>query len=718
MAYTYYKIASFSGGWHSGRIGIEVVSQSIEGNYSDVNIGFSVRKDVTSSSYNLGGANMFISRDGTSLLSSNSIDFRTYVIGTWYNQLQALSHRVYHNADGTASINVRGYCATGVGAGTYDQTQTLTLPTIPRKSSIASLTSSVDVNGTNQVSVGISRASTSFTHTVGFYFGSYSQEYTGVATSQAYAIPTAWLNAIPNAASGSALCRVTTWSGATNLGYVDGYFTLTVPSTVIPVVSDIAFAKDTTGTDPFPAGTYVVGISKVKATGITVTNQYSATTSLLKTYIHDDGQSYLSAIAESMVFDGVSFTSNAIKYSGVNNLTVLETDSRGRVSAAYVETITAYSYAVPSLTVTGERCDSAGAIDPNGEYLKFRFQAGIDPVNNTNSKTYTMEYKRTIDGSWTSISTASLTGYTADYSVVRAASSSYSWEVRGTVQDLVNTISKTAEVETASVVIDFLSGGGGMAIGKVAELSNKMECELPAQFNNGLIVDLRKVYYSGVAYGEDCNTYTQEWRMGGGSPCYNFPTTVGMYYFINTVFYSSTDNARQIAYGYDGAYKDYVWTRSKSSGVWGSWAEVRTKGAFAQLQFGTVQQALTTGWVKFTRFTNYISQGLDFSGNTTDQSITCNFTGYAEVTIKLYYNGATVGDSLYLGLANGANIKAFAILKASTTADSYMIIAPVILPVTSGDILTVQVMNLTASRGSCGSSGSAVAADHITVKRI
>jgi hypothetical protein len=140
--------------------------------------------------------------------------------------------------------------------------------------------------------------------------------------------------------------------------------------------------------------------------------------------------------------------------------------------------------------------------------------------------------------------------------------------------------------------------------------------------------------------------------------------------------------------------------------------------SFAQLQFGSVQQNFTGAWAKFTRFTNYISQGTDFTGDVTSQSFTCNFTGYVEVSAKLYCNGVTVGDLLYIGVVNNADVKAFNILKMATTGDVYNMIIPLILPVTSGNILTLHVMNLTAARGACGSSGSATAADYFTVRRI
>jgi len=196
MAYSYYQTDEFSGGWHSGRIAVEVDSQSISGNYSIINLKLQVREDTNAYSQNNNGANVYLSVDGDKKVTDDSIDFSDFSTGTWYTILAKTGIKIYHESDGKQSISVKGYCATGTGAGTYSQTQTITLPTIPRKSKISSLTSSVSVNGTNAVTVGISRADSGFTHTVKFSIGSYSQSYTGVGTSKSFIIPLASLTAV------------------------------------------------------------------------------------------------------------------------------------------------------------------------------------------------------------------------------------------------------------------------------------------------------------------------------------------------------------------------------------------------------------------------------------------------------------------------------------------------------------------------------------------
>lgn len=151
------------------------------------------------------------------------------------------SVNVYHNNDGTKSFNYQIKIVQGVDDvgkinwywnGSTSTSKSMTLTTIPRASSISSLTSSVDVDGNNSVSVSINRKSSSFTHEVVFQVNSnYKQTYSGVETSQSFVIPVTWLNAIGSNSSITATCYVTTYNGNSKIGdTVSDTFTLKKPS--------------------------------------------------------------------------------------------------------------------------------------------------------------------------------------------------------------------------------------------------------------------------------------------------------------------------------------------------------------------------------------------------------------------------------------------------------------------------------------------------------
>ena len=102
---------------------------------------------------------------------------------------------------------------------------------------------SVEINGTNSLSVGISRAVSSYTHTVKFVFGTKSRTTTGVDTGTSFVIPMDWLEAIPNAAAGIGSCTVTTYNGSSAVGSVSKNFTLLCPSFVAPTMEEPAVTR-------------------------------------------------------------------------------------------------------------------------------------------------------------------------------------------------------------------------------------------------------------------------------------------------------------------------------------------------------------------------------------------------------------------------------------------------------------------------------------------
>lgn len=514
---------------------------NVEGNYSTVYMDIYLRHYSLTCSAKSGSG----TADGSSQgFSTPAYSFGNYLVDTL---MASKSFIVYHNPDGTKSCGLSAYWGF---VGTYGgqsingitAAATVTLDTIPRKSSISSLTPTVEANGSNPVVVGISRASASFTHTVTFYFGAYSQQYTGVATSQSFTIPMSWLNAIPNSVSGAALCRVETFSGGVSLGYVDGYFTINVPLTVIPVVEDITFARDTTGTDPFT--TFAKGISKVSISGISVTNQYSATNAVLNTYLHLAANAYTTGL----LITGLAI-SPVIPWSGAMRLTTIATDSRGRVSAPYFEDFTVYDYFAPSLTVNAFRCNLAGVADPAGEYLSATMDVNVAPVNNNNTKTYLLEYKKTTDSTWSPISTAALTGYSGTLNAVRAAASTNSWEVRATITDKANTAAKVTSVTSKRVGINVNPALNSVAIGKMAEAADLFEVDLAAKFNKSVSLPIGADKYYPATAGANGDFYVT--LLG----------TLATNHIVYISFPTATNGASNARLSVDGGttYKNIKW---------------------------------------------------------------------------------------------------------------------------------------------------------------
>jgi len=328
------------------------------------------------------------------------------------------------------------------------------------------VTSSVSVNGTNAVTVAIDRKSSSFTHTVVFSFGSYSKTTTGVATSTSYAIPTNWLNAIPSATSGTAKVTVTTYSGSTKIGSaVSKNFTLTVPASVVPTISSVSISETVSGINA-QFGGFVQSKSKAKVT-ITAAGALGSTIKAYKTVV--DGKSYT----------GSAPTTGTLGTSGNRTATITVTDSRGR-TASTTRTIAVIAYAAPKInTFTAQRANGLGTADDNGTMALARIKFTVSAVNNKNSKSYVVEYRQKGADSWTQAETGSVYAYDSNMLLNAGLNPDASYDLRLSVSDYFGTVTATTEIATAFTLMDFNASGKGLAFGKVSEVANGMEINMP-----------------------------------------------------------------------------------------------------------------------------------------------------------------------------------------------------------------------------------------------
>ena len=445
-----------------------VDSQSVANNTSSVTA--KVQLVSTGSSYTI---NSTASKSGSLTINGTkyTFSFTASLSGNQTKTLYTKTVTVAHNADGTKTCSFSATCGidvtlSGTFYGDVTASGTGTFDTIARASTISSVTSSVSVDGTNAVTVNITRAASSFTHTVVFSFGSYSKTTTGVATSTSYAIPQSWLNAIPNATSGTAKVTVTTYSGSTKIGSaVSKNFTLTVPANVVPTISSVAVADTTTNQSTF--GSMVQGKSKAKLT-ITAAGVLSSTITAYKT------------VFESKTYTGATPTTATITKSGTASATITVTDSRGR-TATTTKTWTVVAYAAPKITsFTAVRCLADGTENYEGTYVKTTFNHTVSSVNSKNASAYTVEYKPQSGTTWTALTNGS--GYAVNTSFVSKGgvfNVDTSYDLRLSVADSFTTVRVLTEIPTAFTLLDFNASGKGVAFGKVSEVTEGVEVDLP-----------------------------------------------------------------------------------------------------------------------------------------------------------------------------------------------------------------------------------------------
>ena len=427
-------------------------SQSVEKNTST--ISWTLKGSGSASGYVMSGAFKAVINGVTVYTSEPRIELRnntTVASGT---------ATIAHNSDGTKSFSlsceagIYTYAVSATASGTH------TLTTIPRASTI----SATNANMGSASTITITRASSSFTHTLTYSFGNATGTIATKTTSTSVSwTPTLTLaNQIPNAVSGKCTITCKTYSGTTEVGSKTCTMTLTVPSSVKPTITSLTAAR-VDGTVPTSWEIYVQ--SKSKAT-LTINGAAGAYGSTISSYSITGG-GYSSTAS--------SFTTGFLNTSGTITFTASVTDSRGRVSANATVTISVVAYSAPSFSkYISQRCNSAGTASDSGTYVKSTVNFSYASCNSKNTINTATYYRNTTETSWTNASKAFTSGTAFTFGGGNISAES-SYEVKFKLTDAFTSIEVTDTLSTASVVMDFKSGGLGVAVGKVAETDQCFE---------------------------------------------------------------------------------------------------------------------------------------------------------------------------------------------------------------------------------------------------
>lgn len=479
-------------------------SYSVENNTSNITVSLKLQRidGSTAGAYNLDRyPTVTLKVNGTQQTPTISyIDTRKQVVcifATW-------TGNVTHNSDGTltcpivASFTMSGSSTLSSG----DISGNVTLDTIPRASSLSLSASSVNVG--SSITANITRAVSSFTHTVEFYINStYYQKYTSVATSQAFTIPTTWYNAIPSSTSCTAYCRITTYSGSTQIGsQVSKTFTVSVPSSVVPSVGTITLTPANITTSDGTSRTILVK-GKNKLT-ISVSGCAAGTGSSIKSYTFS-GPGISSTTTSTSVTSSSSMSS-----TGTLTYTVKVTDKRGR-TASKTATISCYDYANPSFTsFNAYRVGSSSSTTANdsGTYVRCSYGLSYSSVNSTNHVDVKIFYKKNTASSWSSTTVVTDSTSTSGNKTLSSIDASSTYTIYAQITDNYGaTISSTPiTIFGASRIMNIRPNGTGVAFGKMAETDNLFESKWPAKFNddvelNGDSEFNGNVTFNGEIYG-------------------------------------------------------------------------------------------------------------------------------------------------------------------------------------------------------------------------
>ena len=463
-------------------------AQSVSGNYTTINYSYSASRTgwtFTGASRPNAGALVLIINGTTCVnvalpLNNGSTNGTGLASGSG-------SVNVYHNGDGTKSISVTFRIDKGSdprGANYVwngdSSTQSMTLTTIPRASN-PSLSASEATLG-NSITINTNRKSTAFTHYLWWICGSsgWNDIAGSVGDSYSWSIPKNIANYIASATEATITIICRTYNGSTQVGN-DQYATFKgkVPSDIVPSISGFS-VWDAVSNISSKFGLYLKGASKL---GISF----------------DDSGSYGSWISTRKItannqtfWNNKSATTDYLSWSGIMNITVVVTDSRGRSASKSID-ITVQDYGTPRVnSFKGIRCNSDGSANDGGQYVKLQFDAGVYSVSNKNTAQYQLGYRITDSGnySWKTLDISSLS-YSNTTGVISGLtfSAEHSYDLILWVGDKLGNEARRSDVlATEFRLMDWYKDGTGMAIGKVAESSNLFDVGLTSKFRKSMQV--------------------------------------------------------------------------------------------------------------------------------------------------------------------------------------------------------------------------------------
>lgn len=452
---------SFSGSIRDGHYKLRVdwsQSKNVSANTSTVTCKLYLVNDW---SLNISGRS-----DNTCTIDGSAQTFSSPAISsTGTHLLGTVSRTVNHASDGGKSLTISAVfqiraTLSGTYYGTITASANITLDSIPRASSVSAGNMTLGSVG----KINISRASSSFTHTLTYSFGNTSGTIATktTATSVSWTPSLSLANQIPNATSGTCTITCTTYNGNTNIGAKTCTLSLSVPASVKPTISSLSAAR-IDGEVPSAWGIYVQTKSKVKLTINGAAGSYGST---IKSYSITGGGYSGSAS---------TLTTGFLNNSGTITFKATVTDSRGRVSAEASVSITVTAYSPPYFNSSlSQRCLSNGTLDDDGTYIHALVSFGYSTCGGKNTLKTSVQYKQVSAEQWTDagVTFAANTAFTYGKGQI---STETSYDVRYTLEDAFSSISVQEIVSTAAVVMDFKSGGKGVAIGKVSESDNTFE---------------------------------------------------------------------------------------------------------------------------------------------------------------------------------------------------------------------------------------------------
>lgn len=324
--------------------------------------------------------------------------------------------------------------------------------------------SKTTLNAGEEMSVTISAQNSGYRHRVLWAFGSksHSTDLNPGVTSVKYTIPMDWLSEIPSSVSGLGTVTVETYNGETRIGTNAQNFTLTCPSTIVPVVGEVTVTP-----------------GESRGWGLYIQNKSTAIVTVGDSKPGEGAKiATVTISAEGYSASGEKPTLNIpyLKVAGNRTVTVTATDTRGRFSTKNV-TFKVEAYSPVTITgVTCMRCDDDGNPSPvEGTTAKLGCSYICTAVGE-NSANVQIAY-RTSDISWTEIlDWSDVSGYEG-FAMEGELSVASVYEFRFTVSDAFSSAEQIATVPSGQVFMRWDKKTSAIGFGCFPQGSNRVELD-------------------------------------------------------------------------------------------------------------------------------------------------------------------------------------------------------------------------------------------------
>lgn len=416
---------------------------------------------------------VYVDIDGERVFSkTNAVDRYRGTIATG-------TKTISHNSDGTRSFSVSLAAAIYYSSIQCTGSQTFTLDTIARASTLSVSDGTLGTKTTPTAD----RKSSSFTHTLTWECGSYSGTIAtkSPATSWDFTPELKLASVAPYGQKVYCTYTLSTYNGSTLVGTDSKSVWFAIPSSVKPSCTlSLSDSKGYAST----YGGYIQGESQLSVT-INATQAYGSPISRY------------SASANGTTYSTRTFTTSVLTKVGTNTISATVTDGRERPGSVS-SNITVLAYSRPQITnLKVRRCNANGTENDRGGYGKISFHCTITPLSNKNTRACSLRYRQSGATTWTNAPAITLSAYDQDCNPpVIQMSDAHSYEVQINLTDAFGTTSAVTSISTGYCLYHIPASGKGITFGGIAE-GDGFSVKMDATF--GEKIDAKKAIYMNGA---------------------------------------------------------------------------------------------------------------------------------------------------------------------------------------------------------------------------